>query len=69
MKKKSLKKQEKRGKKHYTKELKKVEEFLKKSKEEDFNRLEKHQYRNDNDLDYKGIKQIENLFNKIDEDY
>ena len=61
-------KQEEREKKHYTKELKKVEEFLKKL-EEDINRLEKHRYRDNGDLDYKGIRQIENLFNKIDEDY
>ena len=34
-------KQEEREKKYYTKELKKAEEFLKKLKEEDLNRLEK----------------------------
>ena len=62
------KKQEEPEKKHYTKELKKVEEFLKKL-EEDINRLEKNCYRDNNDLDYKGIRQIENLFGEINEDY
>ena len=62
------KKQEEREKKYYTKELKKVEEFLKKL-EEDINRLEKHQYRDNNDLDYKGIRQIENLFDEINKGY
>ena len=57
-------KQEEREKKHYTKELKKVEEFLKKL-EEDINRLKKHQYHDNNDLDYKGIRQMENLFHEI----
>ena len=37
--------------------------------EEDINRLEKHHYRDNDDLDYKRIKQIENLFNEINEDY
>ena len=55
-------------KKHYTKELKKVEEFLKKL-EEDNNKLEMHQYRNNNDLDYKGKRQIENLFGEINKDH
>ena len=62
-------KQEKQEKKRYTKKLKKVEEFLKKLKEEDLNRLEKHQYQDNDDLDYKGIRQIENLFDEINEDY
>ena len=31
--------------------------------------MERHQYNNNDDLDYKGIRQIENLFNKINEDY
>ena len=48
--------------------MKKFEEFLKKL-EEDINRLEKHQYRNNKDLDYKGIRQIENLFDETNEDY
>ena len=62
-------KQEEREKKYYTKESKKVGEFLEKLKGEDLNRLEKHRYLDNDDLDYKGIKQIENLLNKIDEDY
>ena len=52
----SLTKQEKREKKHYTKKLKKAEEFLKKIKEEDFDRLEEHRYRDNDDPDYKGIR-------------
>ena len=55
-------------KKRYTKSLQKAEEFLQKLKE-DLNRLEKHQYNDNEDIDYKGIRQIENLFDKIDEDY
>ena len=58
--------------KHYTEELteelKKVEKFFKKL-EEDFDRLEKHHYRDNDDLDYKGIRQTENLFGEINEDY
>ena len=46
-----------------------LKNFLKKLEEKDFNRLEKHHYRSNDDLDYKGIRQIENLFNEIDEDY
>ena len=68
-KKNSLTEQEIREKKHYIKKLKKTEEFLKKLKEEDLNRLEKHQYHDNDDLDYKGIRQIENLFDEINEDY
>ena len=62
-------KQEKQEKKRYTKKLKKVEEFLKKLQEEDLNRLEKHQFQDNDDLDYKEIRQIENLFDEINEDY
>ena len=58
-----------REKKHYTKELKKVEEFLKKLVKEDFSRLKKYHYRHDDDSDYKGIREIENLFDEINEDY
>ena len=61
--------QEEREKKHYAKELKKVDEFLKKLEEEDFNTLKKHHYRDNDDPDYKGIRQIENLFDKISEVY
>ena len=57
-KKKSLTEQEKQEKKRYTKKLKKTEEFLRKLKEEDLNRLEKHQYHDNDDLDYKGIRKI-----------
>ena len=42
---------------------------MKKLKEEDLNRLEKHQYHDNDDLDYKGIRKIENLFEGINEDY
>ena len=49
--------------------MKKVEKLLKKLKEEDLNRLEKHQYNDNDDLDYKGTRQIENLFDKINENY
>ena len=49
--------------------LQKAEEILKKLKEEDLNKLKKHQYNDNEDLEYKGIRQIEKLFNKIDEDY
>ena len=61
-------KQEEQEKKHYTKELKKVEEFLRKL-EEDINKLKKHQYRDNNDLDHKRVRQIENLFYEINKDY
>ena len=64
----SLTKQEKQEKKRYTKKLQKAEEFFKKLKE-DLNRLERYQYNDNEYLDYKGIRQIENLFDKIDEDY
>ena len=50
------------------KKLQKAKEFFKKLKE-DLNRLEKHQYNDNEDLDYKGIRQIQNLFNKINKDY
>ena len=64
----SLTEQEKREKKRYTKKLRKAEEFFKKLKEEDLNRLEKYQYNDNEDLEYKGIKQIENLFDEINEE-
>ena len=64
----SLTEQEKQEKKCYIKKLQKAEEFFKKL-EEDLNRLEKYQYHDNDDLNYKGIRQIENLFEKIDEDY
>ena len=63
----NLTKQEKQEKKLYIKKLQKAEEFLKKLKE-DLNRLEKYQYNDNEDQDYKGIRQIENLFNKINEE-
>ena len=46
-------------KKHYAKEVKKVGEYLKKLEQENFNRLKKYYYRDNDDLDYKGIRQIE----------
>ena len=45
-----------------------TEEFFKKL-EEDINRLENHCYHDNNDLDYKGIREMEILFDEIDEDY
>ena len=68
-KKNSLTEQEEREKKHYTKKLKKTEKFFKKLKEEDINRSEKHRCRDNDNLYYKGIRQIENLFDEINEDY
>ena len=65
----SLAEQEKREKKRYTGKLKEDEEYLKKLKEEDLNRLERYKYNDNDDLDYKGIRQIENLFEEINEDY
>ena len=65
----NLTKFKKLEKKHYTKKLKKAGKFLEKLNEEDLNRLEKHQYNENDDLDYKEIKQIENLFDEINEDY
>ena len=63
----SLSEQKKRVKKRYTRELKEAEEYFKKLKE-NLNRLENHQYNNNEDIDYKGMRQIENLFDKIDEE-
>ena len=63
----SLTKQEKQEKKRYTKKLQKAKEFLKKSKE-DLNRLERYQYNDNEYQDYKGTRQIEKLFNKINEE-
>ena len=63
----SLIKQEKQEKKRYTKKLQKAEEFLKNLKE-NLNKLKRHQYNIIEDIEYKGIKEIENLFNKIDDE-
>ena len=49
--------------------MKKVEKLLKKLKEEDLNRLEKHQYNDNDDLEYKRKRQMEHLFDKINENY
>ena len=68
LKNKTKKYQEEIEKKHYTKELKKVEQFFKKL-EKDFERLEKHRYRDNKHINYKGIRHIENLFDEINEDY
>ena len=62
----SLTKKEKQEKKH-TKKLQKAEEFLKDLKE-NLNKLKRHRYNIIDDIDYKGIKEIENLFNKINEE-
>ena len=64
----TLTEQEKQEKKRYTKKLQKAEEFLKKLKEH-LNRLENYHYNDNEALNYKGIRQIGNLFNKINEDY
>ena len=46
-----------------------IENFFKKLKE-DLNKLKKYRYNIIEDIDYKGIKETENLFNKIsEEDY
>ena len=37
--------------------------------EKNINILEKHRYRDNDDLDYKGTRQIENLSNEINDDY
>ena len=63
----SLTKQEKQKKKRYTKKLQKAKEFLKNLKE-DLNRLEKYQYNDNEDYDYEEIREIENSFNKINEE-
>ena len=55
--------QEEQEKKQHAKELKKIKKSLEKLQEN----FEK--YHNKDDQDYKGIRYIENLFNKIDEDY
>ena len=47
--------QEKQEKIRYTKSWQKGEKFFKKLKE-DLNRLEKHQQKDNGDLDYKGIR-------------
>ena len=47
--------------------LKKTEKFFKKLKE-DLNKLKKYRYNIIEDIDYKGIKEIENLFNEISEE-
>ena len=60
--------EKKREKKCYTKKLQKIKEFLKKLKE-DLNRLENYQYNDNEDLDYRRIRQVENLFDKINKDY
>ena len=55
----SLTGKEKRRKKRYTKKLQKAEEYIKKLKE-DLSKFGRHQYNNNEDLEYEGIK---NLFN------
>ena len=59
-----LTEKEKRHIKRYTKGLQKTEDFLKKLKE-DLNKLKIY---NIEDIDYVGIKEIENVFNKISEE-
>ena len=54
-------------KKEDLKKLKRIEKYLKKLKE-DLNELKTHRYNIIEDIDYKRIKEIENLFNKINEE-
>ena len=63
----SLTKQKKQKKERCVEALKKIEKYLKKLKE-DLNRLERHQYSDIEDHEYKGIRQIEILFDKINEE-
>ena len=63
----NLTKEKKQEKKRYAKKLQKAEEFLKKLKE-DLSRLEKYQYNDNEDQDYNGIREIEKLFNKTNEE-
>ena len=42
--------------KKFTKELKKAEEFFKKLEEEDFNKLKKHHYHDNDYPNYEGIR-------------
>ena len=64
----SLTDKEKKHIKRYTKGLQKTEDFLRKLKE-DLNKSKKYRY-DIEDIEQKGIKEIENLFNKIsEEDY
>ena len=56
---KGLENEEEQEKKQHAKELKKIKKSLEKLK----------RYHDKDDQDYKGIRYIENLFNKIDEDY
>ena len=63
----SLTKQEKQEKRRYTKKLQKPEEYSKNLKE-NLNKLKRHWYNIIEAIDYKGIKEIENLFNKINEE-
>ena len=48
--------------------LKETEKYFKKLKE-DLNKLKRYRYNIIEGIDYKGIKEIENLFNEISEDY
>ena len=63
----SLTKQEKKDKKRYTKIFQKAEEYLKEL-QEDLNKIKRHWYNTIDDIDYKGLKEIKNLFNRINEE-
>ena len=63
----NLTKKEKRNKERYTEKLQEAKEYIEKLKE-DLNKLKKHRYNIIDDIDYKGIKEIENSFNKINEE-
>ena len=63
----SLTKQEKRDKKRYTKIFQKAEEYLKEL-QEDLNKIKRHRYNIIDDIDYKGLKEMKNLFNRINEE-
>ena len=63
----SLTKKEKHEKKHYTKKFQKAEEFLKDLKE-NLNKSKRYRYNIVDNIDYKGIREIEHLFNEINEE-
>ena len=63
----SLTKQEKKDKKRYTKILQKAEEYLKELKE-DLNKLKRQRYNIIDGIEYKRLKEIKNLFNRINEE-
>ena len=57
----------KKERKHHSKTLQRAEEFFKKLKK-DLKTLKRYWYNIIENIDYKGIKEIENWFNKINEE-